>query len=89
VIETIIAAICELTLTKRSSEMPTEVINVKGMSCMGCVNKVKAGLENTAGVKSAEVSLEQKQVTVQYDDTTTQPEKLKDAIKKAGYEVVG
>lgn len=69
--------------------MPTEVINVKGMSCMGCVNKVKAGLENTAGVKSAEVSLEQKQVTVQYDDTTTQPEKLKDAIKKAGYEVVG
>ena len=69
--------------------MPTEVINVKGMSCMGCVNKVKTGLENTSGVEGVEVSLEQKRVTVQYDDTTTQPEKLKDAIKKAGYEVVG
>ncbi|HVW64446.1 MAG TPA: heavy metal-associated domain-containing protein [Nitrosospira sp.] len=68
--------------------MPTEIINVKGMSCMGCVNKVKTGLENTAGVKSAEVSLEQKQVTVQYDDTRTQPEQLRNAIKKAGYEVV-
>ncbi|GAB1719964.1 MAG: hypothetical protein NTAFB09_16950 [Nitrosospira sp.] len=56
---------------------------------MGCVNKVKTGLENTAGVKSAEVSLEQKQVTVQYDETKTRPDQLRDAIKKAGYEVVG
>ena len=55
---------------------------------MGCVNKVKTGLENTAGVESVEVSLEQKQVTVQYDETKTQPDQLKDAIKKAGYEVV-
>lgn len=69
--------------------MPTEIISVKGMSCMGCVNKVKTGLENTAGVKSAEVSLEQKQVTVQYDETKTRPDQLRDAIKKAGYEVVG
>jgi copper chaperone len=29
--------------------MQTEVIKIKGMSCMGCVNKVKAGLENIAG----------------------------------------
>lgn len=68
--------------------MTTEIISVKGMSCMGCVNKVKTGLENTAGVESVEVSLEQKQVTVQYDETKTQPERLKDAIKKAGYEVM-
>ena len=68
--------------------MTTEIINVKGMSCMGCVNKVKTGLENTAGVESVEVSLEQKQVTVQYDETKTQPDQLKDAIKKAGYEVM-
>jgi copper chaperone len=68
--------------------MTTEIINVKGMSCMGCVNKVKTGLENTAGVESVEVSLEQKQVTVQYDETKTQPDQLKGAIKKAGYEVV-
>ena len=68
--------------------MPTEVINVKGMSCMGCVNKVKTGLENTSGVEGVEVSLEQKRVTVQYDETKTQPDQLKGAIKKAGYKVV-
>lgn len=31
----------ESTSTKRSNEMPIEIISVKGMSCMGCVNKVK------------------------------------------------
>ena len=68
--------------------MTTEIISVKGMSCMGCVNKVKTGLENTAGVEGAEVSLEQKQVTVQYDEAKTRPDQLKDAIRKAGYEVM-
>ena len=67
--------------------MQTEVIKVKGMSCMGCVNKVKAGLENIAGV-SANVSLEQKQVTVQYDDTKAEPKQFTEAIKKAGFEVI-
>jgi copper chaperone len=65
-----------------------EVINVKGMSCMGCVNKVKTGLENTAGVEGVEVSLEQKRVTVQYDGTKTQPDQLREAIRKSGYEVM-
>jgi copper chaperone len=68
--------------------MQTEVIKVKGMSCMGCVNKVKAGLENIAGVSSANVSLEQKQVTVQYDDTKAEPRQFTEAIKKAGFEVI-
>lgn len=40
-------------------------------------------------MKSAEVSLEQKQVTVQYDETKIRPDQLRNAIKKAGYEVVG
>ena len=68
--------------------MQTEVVKVKGMSCMGCVNKVKAGLENIAGVSSANVSLEQKQVTVQYDDTKAAPKQFTEAIKKAGFEVI-
>ena len=54
--------------------METEVIKVKGMTCMGCVNSVKSVLEKIPGVDSADVSLEQKQVTIQYDAATpTQP----------------
>ena len=67
--------------------METEVIKVKGMTCMGCVNSVKNVLEKMPGVDSAEVSLEQKQVTVQYNAATTKPDQFKNAIKGAGFEI--
>jgi copper chaperone len=54
---------------------------------MGCVNSVKNVLEKIPGVSSANVSLEQKQVTVEYDAATTNAEQFKDAIKGAGFEV--
>ena len=47
--------------------MQTEIIKIEGMTCMGCVNSVKNVLEKIPGVASAEVSLERKQVTIQYD----------------------
>ena len=55
---------------------------------MGCVNSVKNVLEKIPGVHSADVSLEQKQVTVAYDAATTHTDLLKNAIKEAGFEVV-
>jgi copper chaperone len=44
-------------------------------------------LEKIPGVSSANVSLEQKQVTVEYDPATTSAEQFKDAIRGAGFEV--
>lgn len=58
------------------------------MTCMGCVNSVKNVLEKIPGVDSADVSLEQKQVTIQYDAAITNADQFKDAIKEAGFEVV-
>jgi copper chaperone len=69
--------------------MQTEVIKVEGMNCMGCVNKVKTGLENVAGVKRADVSLEQKQVTIQYDESDAAPEHFRQAIRTAGFQPTG
>ena len=68
--------------------MQTEIIKIKGMTCMGCVNSVKNVLEKIPGVNGADVSLEQKQVAIQYDATTASPNQFKDAIKEAGFEVV-
>jgi copper chaperone len=39
-------------------------------------------------VSSANVSLEEKQVTIQYDDTKAEPKQFTEAIKKAGFEVI-
>lgn len=68
--------------------MQTEVIKIKGMTCMGCVKSVKSVLEKIPGVNSADVSLEQKQVTIQYDAATAQSSQLTGAIAGAGFEVV-
>jgi copper chaperone len=68
--------------------METEVIKIEGMTCMGCVNSVKSVLEKIPGVGSAEVSLEQKQVTIQYNAATTKPTQFKNAIEGAGFEVI-
>ena len=69
--------------------MQTEVIKVGGMNCMGCVNKVKTALENIPGVKRANVSLEQKQVTIQYDESDAAQEQFRQAIRNAGFEPAG
>jgi copper chaperone len=68
-------------------KMQTEVIKVDGMTCMGCVNSVKNVLEKIPGVSKADVSLEQKQVTVEYDASKTHTDQFKDAIEGAGFEV--
>ncbi|PTR05544.1 copper chaperone [Nitrosospira sp. Nsp5] len=68
--------------------MQTEIIKIKGMTCMGCVNSVKNVLEKIPGVNGADVSLEQKQAVIQYDAAATSPNQFKDAIKEAGFEVV-
>lgn len=68
--------------------MQTEIIKIKGMTCMGCVNSVKNVLEKIPGVNGADVSLEQKQAVIQYDAATTSPNQFQDAIREAGFEVV-
>lgn len=68
--------------------MQTEIIKIEGMTCMGCVNSVKNVLEKIPGVASAEVSLERKQVTIQYDAATASAAQFRDAIEDAGFEAV-
>lgn len=68
--------------------MQTTVINIKGMTCMGCVKSVKNVLERIPGVSNADVSLENAQVTIQHDDAITGSDQLKQAIQDAGFEAV-
>ncbi|MDO8436940.1 MAG: heavy metal-associated domain-containing protein [Nitrosomonadaceae bacterium] len=68
--------------------MQTTVINIKGMTCMGCVRSVKNVLERIPGVSNADVSLENAQVTIQHDAAITDSDQFKQAIKDAGFEAV-
>lgn len=63
-------------------------IQVEGMHCSHCVAAVERELKQTPGVKKAKVSLEQKSARVVYDETVTDPEKLRAAVAAAGYQAV-
>lgn len=60
-------------------------MKVDGMTCNGCVNKVKTSLEKVEGVKSVDVSLENHSAVVVYDDTKTNETVLKTAVNQSGY----
>jgi copper chaperone len=63
-------------------------IKVEGMSCGHCQMRVKKAVEAVEGVKSADVSLQNKEVVLEYDEGKTNLEKARAAIKEAGYEPV-
>ncbi|MHC1755076.1 MAG: heavy-metal-associated domain-containing protein [Methanosarcina sp.] len=65
-----------------------ETIKVEGMSCAHCEMRVKKAVEAVEGVRKAEVNLQNKQVVVEYDEGKQNLEKVKAAIREAGYEPV-
>ncbi|MBI4824857.1 MAG: heavy-metal-associated domain-containing protein [Nitrospirae bacterium] len=61
-------------------------LKIEGMSCGHCVMAVKKALDNLAGVTSSEVAIGSAKVA--YDGTKTDREKIEDAVRKAGYQIV-
>ena len=68
--------------------METITLDVKGMTCMGCVASVKRVLNPIAGVSQVDVVLETGKVSVSYDAAQAQPAQFKEAIQDAGYQVI-
>lgn len=69
----------------QSGLLEAVTIEVEGMSCESCEVTVKAALDKTPGVHSAEVSFKQGTARVQYDPAQTNLDKLKSAINSTGY----
>lgn len=63
-------------------------LDVKGMSCGGCVNSVKRVVGAIGGVSQVDVVLETGKVSIAYDAAQATPDQFKTAIHDAGYEVV-
>ena len=68
--------------------METLTLNIKGMSCGGCVKSVTGVLQNISGVSKVEVSLEQNQASITYDPTQAKLAQFKTAIEDAGFDVI-
>jgi len=68
--------------------MTQETIKVEGMSCMHCQVRVKKAVETVEGVQRVDVDLQTKMVTVDYEEGKANTEKVKTAIREAGYEPI-
>ena len=67
--------------------MQTEIVKVTGMTSGGCTSNVTHALKAVSGVSDVKVSLSAGEATVEFDERLTSPEKLKSAVKGAGYGV--
>jgi copper chaperone CopZ len=67
--------------------MKTEVLNVTGMTCGGCVTSVKNALSALPGVANVAVSLPRKQAEVQFDESKLDVGAMRKALQSAGYDV--
>ncbi len=61
---------------------------VTGMSCASCASSVESTLSAIDGVHDANVNLADNSVTVAFNTSTTNPDLLKKAVQKTGYDLI-
>ncbi|MPT47513.1 MAG: copper chaperone [Sphingobium sp.] len=63
-------------------------LTVDGMTCGGCSSRLKRVLEAADGVTSADIVLETKQVSVDFEDAQIGQSGIETIIQDAGFTVV-
>ena len=63
----------------------TITLGVPGMTCSACPITVKTTLKRVEGVRQVDVSFEQREARVTFEDTQTSVTELTDATANAGY----
>ncbi|MCL2347470.1 MAG: heavy metal translocating P-type ATPase [Planctomycetaceae bacterium] len=58
------------------------------MHCASCAGRVQKALESTDGVQSVSVNLADNSVMIEYVPSVTEPQKLKEAVQTAGYDLI-
>jgi copper chaperone len=67
--------------------MTTTTISVPEIHCDHCQHSIEGALTALPGVRSAQVDIDAKNVTVQFDEAQTGQERLVTAIEEQGYDV--
>lgn len=67
--------------------MTTTTLHIPGIHCDHCKGAIEGALGGLDGVRSAEVSVADRSVAVDYDDAVVDLERIKDAIVEQGYDL--
>lgn len=68
-----------------STTLSESTLDIEGMTCASCVNRVQKALARVDGVVDASVNLATESAAVTYDATAVEPAALEAAVEKAGY----
>ena len=74
-------------LTRSVHSLPADscVLDIGGMTCAACVNRIEKALSRVDGVASATVNLAAETASVDFDTTLVSLDMLRDAVTSAGY----
>ncbi len=61
-------------------------LNILGMTCAACSNRIEKGLNKLEGVTKANVNLALESATIEYDSSTVDYHKMIDKVEKLGYQ---
>jgi copper chaperone len=67
----------------------TTTLSVPAIHCDNCKNSIEGAVGGLAGVSTASVSVEDKTVTVAYDDAAVGLDAIKETIEEQGFDVAG
>lgn len=68
-----------------STTLSESTLDIEGMTCASCVNRVQKALNRVDGVVDASVNLATETASVTYDAAAVGPAELSAAVEKAGY----
>lgn len=67
--------------------MSKTTVDVPGIHCDHCKSAIEGALGELAGVREADVSVEDRTVTVDYDDSQVDLGTIRDTIIEQGYDL--
>jgi len=74
--------------TTAANDNKQATLQIAGMTCAACANRIEKGLAKLDGVSSANVNFAMEQASVTYDPGKTGPERMEETIRKLGYDTV-
>lgn len=68
--------------------MESQVLNIRGMTCAACAQRIEKTVRKLSGISQANVNLASEKLFVEYDSDSLKLAAIKEAVAKIGYEVV-
>lgn len=61
-------------------------LNISGMTCNNCANRVETALSELEGVEKVKINLKKETAKIKYDETIQDRDNFQEAVEEVGYQ---